>query len=116
MAEYIDRDELLKELKEHHDNIMTHPDIEKATKWREAICYNRTLEVLKEAPTADVVEVKHGEWEAGHYEGGIFDGTNFEKCSVCQFERLFEDVNFKTTYNYCPNCGAKMDLKEGAEK
>lgn len=74
------------------------------------------VKAIKNIPTADVFEVIHGKWEAGHYEGGIFDGTNFEKCSVCQFERLFEDVNFKTTYNYCPNCGAKMDLKEGAEE
>lgn len=64
---------------------------------------------------ADYAEVKHGKWETGHFEGGIFDGTNFEKCNVCQFERLFEDVRFKTTFNYCPNCGAKMDKKEGAE-
>lgn len=59
----------------------------------------------------DVRHVMHGKWEAGHYEGGIFDGTNFEKCNVCQYERLFDDVRFKTAYSYCPNCGAKMDLK-----
>lgn len=74
---------------------------------------------------ADVAEVIHGRWEQGYYEGGIFDGTNFEKCNVCQFERLFHDIRFKTTFNYCPNCGAKMDgatdtnvgvkKKEGAE-
>lgn len=63
----------------------------------------------------DIGYIMHGKWETGHFEGGIFDGTNFEKCNVCQFERLFDDIRFKTTYNYCPNCGAKMDLKEGAE-
>lgn len=57
MAEYIDREALLKELKDRHDIIMNAPDIEDATKWREAMCYNETFEVLKEAPTADVVEV-----------------------------------------------------------
>ena len=79
--------------------------------------YNALVNMLIEKqPTADVVEAMHSKWEAGHYEGGIFDGTNFEKCNVCQFERLFDDIRFKTTYNYCPNCGAKMDLKEGAEE
>lgn len=63
-------------------------------------------------PVADVVEVTHGKWKAGHYEGGILDGTDFEECSVCQFQRLFEDVTFKTTYSYCPNCGAKMDIEK----
>ena len=41
--------------------------------------------------TADVAEVKHGEW--------FLDG----RCSECL-------VNPLTTHkNYCPNCGAKMD-------
>lgn len=77
---------------------------------------NHFLGVVDSQPTADAVEVIHGRWETGHYEGGIFDGINFEKCNVCQFERLFDDIRFKTTFNYCPNCGAKMDLKEGAEE
>lgn len=75
----------------------------------------KIIKLIERLKKADVVEVKHGEWETGHFEGGIFDGTNFEKCNVCQFERLFDDIRFKTTYNYCPNCGAKMDKKEGAE-
>lgn len=70
---------------------------------------NHFLGVVDSQPTADVIEVMHGKWETGHFEGGIFDGTNFEKCNVCQFERLFDDIRFKTTYNYCPNCGAKMN-------
>ena len=101
MAEYIERKMLKSEM-------------------TEAMCgtgYQQwAIDVIDRLPTADVVEVIHGKWEAGHYEGGIFDGTNFEKCSVCQFERIFEDIRFKTTFNYCPNCGAKMDLKEGAEE
>lgn len=67
------------------------------------------IEIIFDMPEVDVVEAKHGEWEIGHYESGIFDGTNFERCSICQFERLFEDINLKTTFSYCPNCGAKMD-------
>ena len=54
---YIELEPLMKDLKEQHDNIMLHPDIDKATKWREALCYNRTIEALKEAPSVDVVEV-----------------------------------------------------------
>ena len=53
--------------------------------------------------------VRHGRWEAMHYEGGILDGTNFDKCSVCGYERIFEDEKLKTAFNYCPNCGARMD-------
>lgn len=77
------------------------------------IYLNRTAcKQIRFMPTADVAEVKHGEWKAGHYEGGILDGTDFEECSVCQFQRLFEDVTFKTTYSYCPNFGARMDIEK----
>ena len=44
-----------------------------------------------------------------HYEGGILDGINFDRCSVCGYERVFNDPALKTVFKYCPNCGAKMD-------
>ncbi len=54
-------------------------------------------------PTADVEEVKHGEWvgEYGYYPN----------CSLCGTK-----VKQMGGTNYCPNCGAKMDgtpQKEG---
>ena len=67
------------------------------------------VKILNQFPVADVVLVRHGRWEAMHYEGGILDGTNFDKCSVCGYERIFEDEKLKTAFKYCPNCGAKMD-------
>lgn len=65
---------------------------------------------------ADVAEVKHGYWKPKHYEGGFMDGTNFEECSTCRYRRYFDDIRFKLTFDYCPKCGAQMDLKEGAEE
>ena len=53
--------------------------------------------------------VRHGRWVEMHYEGGILDGTNFDRCSVCGYERVFDDPALKTVFKYCPNCGAKMD-------
>ena len=64
---------------------------------------------IEAAPTVDAVEVVHGRWEEMHYEGGILDGTNFDRCSVCGYERVFDDPAFKTVFKYCPNCGAMMD-------
>ena len=60
-------------------------------------------------PSADVVPVRHGRWEEMHYEGGILDGTNFDRCSICGYERVFDDPALKTVFKYCPNCGSKMD-------
>lgn len=50
------------------------------------------------APTVDAVEVVHGRW--------CFMGT-WEECSICGHAIAVDDPYT----NYCPNCGAKMDLK-----
>ena len=55
------------------------------------------------APTADVKKVRHGTWIVS----GIFD--DFLKCSVCGFDLAMFIAN---VFNYCPICGAKMDVKE----
>ena len=82
-----------------------------------AVCMNHpeylmkddALHVIDSIPAADVVGVVHGRWKEMHYEGGILDGTNFDRCSVCGYERVFDDPAFKTVFKYCPNCGAKMN-------
>lgn len=73
-----------------------------------SICAARKDELVA-IPAADVVPVRHGRWEEMHYEGGILDGTNFDRCSVCGYERVFDDPALKTAFKYCPNCGAKMN-------
>ena len=51
---------------------------------------------LTEQPTADVEEVKHGEWLYSRVH-------NILHCSECgEIPDCFEPP-------YCPNCGAKMD-------
>lgn len=52
--------------------------------------------VLDTVPTADVQEVRHGKW---------IKSKNERKCSLCGY---FYFTNTKS-FNYCPNCGAKMD-------
>ena len=57
-------------------------------------------EIIDDSPTVDAVEVVHGRWEDAKHAYGFFS----PKCSVChQFNKYHE------RYNYCPNCGAKMD-------
>ena len=59
--------------------------------------------VIKDAPAADVVEVRHGKWTLIGYGNGR---PLHWKCSACGYE-TFDAVNGDT--NFCPNCGAKMD-------
>ena len=58
----------------------------------EHYAYSVALKEIDRTPTADVVEVKHGEW---------IEGKTLEKCSVCG-KKGFPD------WHYCPHCGAKM--------
>lgn len=48
---------------------------------------------IRNIPSADVAEVKHGKWK----------WRNGGECSECGFH------NSNFDYNFCPNCGAKMD-------
>ena len=56
---------------------------------------------IDNAPIVDAVEVVHGRWIK--YKLGWDDFALRFKCSACD-HRIYE-----RGYNYCPNCGAKMD-------
>lgn len=58
----------------------------------------KIAEILTDkVPTADVKEVKHGEW--------ITDKDGFVTCSECGEEHTWDD--FRPTF--CDTCGARMD-------
>ena len=67
-----------------------------------------TRDYIASFPTADVVEVRHGRWE---------DKTNISRaeveqrvdCSVCG--QIFWTTAV-LSFNYCPNCGARMDKED----
>ena len=66
---------------------------------------NEAMSAIEQQPTADVVEVKHGEW-IELYE-------NNYKCSTCgDWWETIEGTPQDNGMNYCPHCGAKM----GGEK
>ncbi len=52
---------------------------------------------------ADVMPVVHGRW--GEKQGGFWE---FAACSLCGEKTPTVGI----TPNYCPNCGAKMDLED----
>ena len=61
-------------------------------------------------PAADVVEVRHGRFIGVDYDG-YADGNPVYCEWICsQCGCVFEDDEPKM--NYCPHCGAKMDLPE----
>lgn len=63
-------------------------------------------DILELMPAADVQPVKHGKWvnECIEDEENVW----WAGCSVCG-EDTHSRYGRVSTYNYCPNCGARMD-------
>lgn len=90
--EYIERGRLLSTLKDNRPLNWTNTNDEVV----EQICYDDFESIVKNQPTADVQEVRHGKW---------IKSKNERKCSLCGY---FYFTN-TDTFNFCPHCGAKMD-------
>ena len=54
--------------------------------------------IIQGMPTVDAVPVRHGKWVDD--SNGIEGAWNY--CSVCGEQAI-------DLYDYCPNCGARMD-------
>ena len=64
--------------------------------------------ILNECPAADVQEVRHGRWIT--LDDEYIDEC---KCSSCGVLEYF-NKGWKR-FNYCPNCGSRMDLEGDTE-
>lgn len=109
MAEYIERDALIAEIEKAQSSLDS--NIDKV--WYRNKPYFKGLawanRLTRDAPTADVVEVRHGEWLYGHIIAFA------EECSVCGRCVDLDYLGRRNRYNYCPSCGAKMDGKGDGE-
>mgnify|MGYP000581236893 CR=1 FL=1 len=72
-------------------------------------CY--TSNFINYLPTADVAEVKHGKWIEVQKENIWNDIVPVLECSACG-KYTVGTRGIMTKSNYCPNCGAKMDLED----
>lgn len=97
MAEYIDREKAIELLDEIFDK--TDPE------GSEQIVVLKCRKAVRELPTADVQEVKHGEWET--------DGLA-AVCSLCKTKIVIEQYDGEM--NYCMNCGGKLDDADNVRK
>lgn len=63
------------------------------------------LEALRKVPTADVKEIKHGQWNTV-FDESILEHYNNDvdifACSIC-------GIKSKRPTIFCPSCGAQMD-------
>ena len=68
----------------------------------EPIPFETLVSDLRDMKTADVAPVRHGRW----VQTKAPFMNECEVCSVCGYRTVWGH-----RYNYCPNCGAKMDLE-----
>ena len=81
MAEYIERDAAIESL---------------------PVAWDSAINALRNMPSADVVPVVHGRWEA---KGYVCGESEFE-CSVCHKTEWRTSIG---RFRWCPFCGAKID-------
>ena len=102
MSEYIDRESLINHL---NQSAAKH--------------YSRAVErVIELEPAADVVPVRRGQWIPIH--ASELTGWNPEfagcdpieeyMCSRCGADAILSCNDDLVLSNYCPNCGAKMEV------
>lgn len=113
MTKYIDVDELREYWLENGENEHIYDT-------------NDFLESIDNAPAADVVEVRHGQWEwKKRRKGGFRKYTGIDSMGETHTVTVDErheindpfcpycgKINDSIWLNFCPNCGEKMDGEE----
>lgn len=89
MSEYIDREKVMLVVKHA---------------WAKGL---EPTQYIEQIPAADVVPVVHGRWE---YIPQTLNTLSQLRCPFCGWWSL--DPSIDGAYNYCPNCGEKMDKEK----
>lgn len=71
--------------------------------------YKDVERLIRNAPTADVEEAKHGEWKEIIDEKEVLFFRQKFYCSACG------EWNTYGMTAYCPKCGARMEGKNGKD-
>lgn len=105
MAKYINREELVEWLKR-----IPLKDLSDGLGLCRVIMeedFKRAIRTIPAGTIIDVAPVVHGRWEDSTDE---WLGTDVYTCSKCRESYvLVEGTPKQNLWNYCPNCGAKMD-------
>ena len=78
----------------------------------EHIVVHHARRQIEELPAVDVAPMVHGHWTERHVDYAsdcAIDEVQTAKCSVCGLYHTTPYLYSFTGYNFCPNCGAKMD-------
>ena len=101
MAEYIEREALMRRIKEIH---CAECDSYHGARCR-ACWVDDTLDYIDSEQAADVAPVRHAKWVDNHCTACGMMPTGDEMWKNLDFEPPL----FEWFMDYCPNCGARMD-------
>lgn len=104
MAEYIEREALIKECKRIIGEMWNNKTA--PVSWSHA--YADFICTVERVPLADVAPVVHGQWI-----GVPLCGNDNCRCSKCgSWHNIHVNLHGEIMQKYCPNCGAKMNLED----
>ena len=105
MAEYIERESMIKHLDILYDRMYA-----KSPQFYSGFMLAR--DYVREFPAADVAPVVHGRWKITIEHKDLFDMDVWKyTCSACDEYRL-SAIPLSEAIKFCPNCGARMDEEE----
>lgn len=105
--EFIKRKDVLECIKESRDGIDWGQSEDGDAFLHYSACLYRTIASNECFPSADVAEVRHGEW--------IKEKDGCVVCSICGYPDEINLISYEFMYNnFCANCGADM-RKDGGQ-
>ena len=105
MAEYIEREALMRRIKEIHcAECNSYHGVRCRACW-----VGDTLDYIDCEPAANVAPVRLGRWIEPQR---LYYGAKQYECSLCWAEAFWDKHGITEKYPCCPNCGAKMDLED----
>lgn len=103
MADYIEREAFLKNIEERYCTPCKAEWKDQGGRMCRACWVDDMRGEVMDEPAADVAAVVHGRWIEDH---------DYLKCPECgvmvKWDFTFFDIG---DWNFCPNCGARMDLR-----
>lgn len=103
MSKYIEADALKDKMFNYYDciNLNTRKGNYKGETLMNYEVADMIEDCIDNAPIVDVQEIKHAKWETvGNYK---------VECTNCHHIR---DIKTQCGWNFCPTCGAKIDLED----
>lgn len=111
MTEYIEREAISEEIRKYY--YKNPPNFSYGEGFDRGL--DRAQRAILDAPAADVAPVVHGRWEPYFEEVEIYNAGGVAERKqtgwICGRCKSVESITRYYKTNYCPNCGAKMDLE-----